>query len=44
MRLPNGGGDRLASQIIGDERPLVVLSPRSIARIMGTLRSGILPQ
>ena len=41
VRLPNGGGRRVASQLLGEDRPLVLLPPKSIARIMGALRSGI---
>ena len=42
VRLPNGGGKRAAAQLLGEGRPLVMFSPRAIARIMGALRSGLL--
>jgi hypothetical protein len=41
IRLPDGSGQRIAGQMIGEDR-VFILSPRSAAEIIGALRQGLL--
>lgn len=42
IELPNGGGRRVAVQVLGEGRPIVMLPPQSTGLVIGALRRGLL--